>query len=225
MSEQKNASLADQAYEQILALLFDQGFAGGEIGSTVSLAEKLGMSRTPVRMALARLESEGLIRQLPEHGWARVPITLETIEHIFDIMEALNPLLVRRAAEKITPEASAELLGIIDEMEKVQVGDIDTWLAVQVRYHDLLLRIVGNKLLQEALERLNHRWYHVRVGYDAMAGRSATSAREHQLIAKAIVAGDPDEAAQLTVEHLRGVRASVLNVVRTILVPLLGREL
>lgn len=222
---QKNPSLVDTVYEQILSWLNDRGLTGTETLHAASLAEELRVSRTPVNMALVRLECEGLIEKNDGKGWATIPLCLKDIEGIFDLKDLLEPLTVRRAAERITPQAAETLLSIVEEMERASAAnDLESWLAADRRYHDLLHDLAGNRFLKRFQEQLNNQLYRLEVGHFAMEGRMETACAEHRQVAEAIAAGQPEQAAECALAHIRALRESMLNVVKNVLIPFLGQE-
>lgn len=219
-------NLVDQVYEQMLRMLYNRGLTGSEPLSTGGLAEAFGVSRTPVNMALVRLESQGLIQRIPNKGWVTVPLTIRDLEEIFDLKDVLEPLTARMAAENVTPEAAAELRGIMDEMEAAsQTGDVAMWLDADHRYHDLLSELARNERLRQFQDQLNNQLYRLWVGYSAMEGCMAGSCVEHRAVCDAVATGDPVRAAAEAMEHTRSLRQSLLAVVRNVLIPFLGEEL
>jgi DNA-binding GntR family transcriptional regulator len=215
----------DSVYDQILSWLNDRGLSGPETFHAAALAEELQVSRTPVNMALVRLECEGLIEKDKGRGWTTVPLCLQEIDGIFDLKDLLEPLTARRAAENITPEAAATLLGIVEEMEQAsETDDLEGWLAADNRYHNLLHDLVGNRFLSKFQEQLNNQLYRLEVGHFALEGRMETACEEHRRIAEAIAAGRPDRAAECALTHVRTLRTSMLSVVKNVLIPFLGQE-
>jgi DNA-binding GntR family transcriptional regulator len=209
----------------MLASLFDRGMFHNQVLTVVDAAETLGMSRTPVRMALSRLESEGLLVRTSPRGWSRVRIRVQDIDEIFDIKEALDPLLARKAAERCSPILGAELRTIIDEMaQAAHTSDVAHWNELQNRYHDRMLQIAGNRRLGETLHRLNNQLHHISAGHAAIRGRMADSVVEHRAVAEAVASGDGDLASRLALEHLQRMRKSIIEVVQTVLIGFVGDE-
>jgi DNA-binding GntR family transcriptional regulator len=220
-------NLVDRVYDQIVALINDKGLlmSQEDLGD-VRLAQRFGVSRTPVRMALARLESEGLVHRVPGKGWIIASLTLKDIEDIFDLQEILESFAARRAAEKISPDTAADLMKIVDEMKEVAgEGNSDKWFAVDTRFHDLIYEVVGNDRLKRMMSQLTAQWYRFRVGYVALNGQMHILYEEHCRIAEAIVSGDPDLAAESVLEHLRHIRGNLVSILDNILVPFLGADI
>jgi len=219
-------NLEIQVYEQILTLLPRQGLTDASNFTDQKIAQTLGVSRTPVRMALARLESEGLVRKAPGRGWIAAPLTLKDIEEIFDLKEILETIVARTAAEKITPESAEALMNILDEMKQIAAEEnLEKWFGADDRFHDLLLNLVGNERLKRFLKRLNSQYFRFRVGFTMMDGRMAAAYEEHRQVAEAIVSGNPELAAENTLNHLRHIRTNLVSIIKKILIPFMGQEL
>jgi DNA-binding GntR family transcriptional regulator len=220
-----DGDLVDNVYDQVVATINGRGLIGPDDISDGVLAQQLGVSRTPVRMALARLESEGLVRRVHGKGWVVITPTLKDIEDIFDVQETLEMLVVRKAAERIGPEASARLMLIADELKRAaEGGDLGEWFAVDQRFHDLLYTVVGNDRLTRYMGQLASQWYRFRAGYIAIEGQLAVLYQEHRAIAEAIVARDPDRAAECVLQHDRHIRQNLVTIVRNILAPFQGQR-
>ncbi|MBN1316072.1 MAG: GntR family transcriptional regulator [Anaerolineales bacterium] len=219
-------TLVDQVYEQILDFLYYRGLSGIEVLSVGNLAEKFGVSRTPITMALVRLESEGLIKRSSAKGWATVPLTLADITEIFDLKDLLEPMVAKKAAENITPQAAEELESIMNLMEAAsEARNLENWLSADHRYHDLLFRIANNQRLWKFQEELNKHLYRLWIGYSSMEGHMAISCVEHREVGEAVVAGDPELAEARALYHSQSLRKSLIDVVENVLIPFLGQEL
>jgi len=218
-------SLVDQVSESILSMLNDRLSLTPERLSVSSIAADLGVSRTPVTMALFYLASAGLIRRNAD-GWYTSPLRVEDIQEIFEIKEALGPLFMAKAAERITPEVASKLLRQVQAMEEAaEQNDVNRWLKADEAYHGLLFETIGNSRYQALQNQLNSQIYKLRAGQMVMGERMLASTCEHRAMAEAVVANDPDTAARLTVEHVRRLKASLLNLVQDVLIPMWGREL
>ena len=216
-------SLDQGVYEQLLQLLRRRGVIHPEILSDVSLAEELGVSRTPVRTALSRLEGEGLLRKVRGKGWSTLTLTVHDIEEIFDLKEILQPYVAAKAACNLTPAQADTLMEIIREMRNaVEQDDQDAEMAADLRFHELIFQIADNSRLSEFDKRLDCQWYPLRKGSFILQGGMNQSLQEHQLIAEAIVARYPDLASDLTRKHHQRVRHDLIHIMENVLRPFLG---
>lgn len=167
------------------------------------LASSLGVSRTVVRMALARLEHEGLVEH-ERHRGARVRLVDES--EAVEILEAravLEGLAVRRAAERATPEEVAELRQILDEMRRLRVlGDLLAVSEQNARLHTRLLQIGGHSTANRLIGTLKSQMVRFQYRTILLPGRSERSLAEHHAIIDAIAAGDGDAAEAAMRTHL-----------------------
>jgi len=210
-------------YQQILTYVYERSLLSPEILSDVALAETLHVSRTPVRTALARLESEGLVRKVPGRGWRTLPLTAVDVEEIFDLKEMLEAHAASRAAQIITPAQSAELLGIVSDMEQAAAaGDTARERETDLRFHNLLYHIAGNGRLAQMQFRLDSQWYRLRRGHIMQRGVMQQSTQEHRLLAEAIAAGDAALAGERARQHLRRLRNNLLDIMNNIIKPFLS---
>ena len=224
-SSARSVSLVDGVYDQIVTEINSRGLMGQLDINDGRLARSLGVSRTPVRMALSRLESEGLVCRAHGQGWVIATPTLKDIEDIFDLQEALDSLMIRKAAERITPEAAANLMQILDEMRQTaEQGETEKWLAADRRFTEFLCATAGNYRLRRFLTQLSAQWYRLRFAYIATQGELLTLYEEHRAIVEAVVAGDPDLAAEQAAKHIRHNRQKLITVIGCVLAPFLGQE-
>jgi DNA-binding GntR family transcriptional regulator len=215
--------LVDQVYERVKALLAERIWVGSENLSDASLAQSLGVSRTPVRMALSRLQSEGLVQRAPGRGWSVSSLTAKDIEEIFDIKESLEAFAVDRAAAQISPGDAEGLQEILTQMRQaMHAGDLSAWCCADDRFHALIFRVADNPRLTDTIRRLDSQWLRYRLGYVAQEEHLAVIYEQHRRMAEAVCARDGAQAAALTLEHLRHVRTSILKIRRDVLSPFMG---
>jgi DNA-binding GntR family transcriptional regulator len=223
---QDSENLVDRVYSIILATLSDQVALTSEKLSVSGFAESLNVSRTPVNMALVRLECDGLVRRGSDGGWYTNPLSIEDINEIFDIKEALGPVFTSKSAQRITSEAIAELLSTVEIMERAaQANDLEQWLEADKRYHEILFEVVGNCRYRRIQEQLNSQIYKLRVGQMVIGDRMTISSRQHREMAEAVASKDPQLAAEVTLEHIHSLKASLLHLVENILIPIWGRQM
>jgi DNA-binding GntR family transcriptional regulator len=215
----------DQVYQSLLDLACKRGLAGTQILSPANLARSLGVSRTPVSLALARLEGEGLVHRVEGKGWVLRPIGLEDVKEIFEMKVALEPLNARLAAERATAETSSVLMSIVAEMEEASdAQDLDKWIDSDQRYHQQLFDMAGNSLLTHCQTRLNNQLGRLWLAYSSTQGQMAKSCLQHRRIAEAVAAGDPDLAARAAHDHVVSLRTSLVDVMTNVLIPFLSDE-
>jgi DNA-binding GntR family transcriptional regulator len=206
----KDETALEQAYRQLRSMILSREITLEEHLVEVTLAHELGLSRTPVREALRRLESEGLVKHQQGKGWRLAFLNKDDLREIFELKILLESTAAESAASFASDDVRHELLDISRKMLlAAEAGESEAWLALDRKFHTVLLGSANNKRLTQTVNNLNGQWWRVQVGVMAMTKRMAESAQEHQLIASAIADGDPDRAGCSIREHLAKVRDSV----------------
>lgn len=218
--------LLDEVYGELLKRLCDEGSIAAERLSVPTIAKELGVSRTPVTMALVRLEKEGLVRRNKEGGWVTMQLGLDDIFELFDLWEVLGPLASSEAAKRITEEGAARLMRAVKEMEEAASADnLLEWRMADRRFHACLFDIMGNSRLQALQLRIDRQLSRVTLSDVAIHGRMVESSREHRAIAEAAVSGDSELARSRTEAHVSSLKASLVDTMKNIVGPLLGQQL
>jgi len=201
--------LADDVYETLKALVMDHAIKPGSRMNIDALARDLGVSQTPVREALARLESDGLAVKEPLRGYSATPLlSREDFEQLFEARFLLEPWAAARAAERAAPEERRRLLSEVETAPEVPPeGDYDAYrdlTAHDQRFHSLVHRLSGNLLVAEMFERTHCHLHIFRLYYGSNIGRQAVA--EHRRIAEAVASGDPRAADEAMRHHLTASR-------------------
>jgi DNA-binding GntR family transcriptional regulator len=197
-------SVADLAYERIRGLVLSGELAPGTRLGQVELAERFGISRTPVRESLRRLAGEGLVDFHSNRGFRVADLGLDAVLRRLEVRAILEPGIARLAAQRRT-ERDVELLnGCITRESRARSG-IAAHDASR-EFHVALARASGNEELLRVLESL---WL-VEVGRRLLSRRSAVSdwqyedVEEHRAIADAVAEGRAEDAESLMARHVRG---------------------
>lgn len=203
MIDYKNLSLANQVYDAIEQNILNGVYASGEIISESKLSEELGVSRTPVREAMARLENERLIGITPS-GTVVLGITDRDVRDMFEVKLHLEPIVSVMASQKISQEALAKLKDIIDQQEfyaskhnTERIRNLDT------EFHDLIYSECGSPVFQSILSPIHHKLLKYRKASLEKSDRSYHSVEEHMAIYEALKAKDRMQVEMLMLEHIR----------------------
>ncbi len=210
MNDHRTVSIADQVFEILEKDILTGEYPRGEVLTEVKLCEKLGVSRTPVREALLRLEQEHLV-----HGTSRgmrvLGLDPNDIDDIYEIRMRLEGLAARRAAERASDEEIAQLKSILDMQEFfTQKGDSDNIIDADSRFHEMLYRISGSIVLYETLSPLHRKIVKYRRVSVRRTGRAQHSFAEHKAIYEAILAHDAALAEERLLQHTTNARNSIL---------------
>jgi DNA-binding GntR family transcriptional regulator len=201
--------LADDVYEAVKALVMDHVIAPGARVSIDGLARQLGVSQTPIREALARLESDGLVVKEPLRGYSATPLlTRSEVDDLFQFRLLVEPWAAGRAAELANRDDHARITGEIASCPEAPPGDeYEAYKALAAhdsRFHGLLAGVAGNRQLRLALGR-THCHLHIFRLYSAGGGGSQTLA-EHRRIAAAVTRGSASAAGRAMRDHLESAR-------------------
>ncbi len=191
-------NLVDAAYLQIRQRILDNVWAPGHRALEQEVALALGMSRTPVREALVRLQSEGLVEVVPRHGMRVLPVSPTDMREIYEMLTALEcmaaELLARRkpSAEELTPLVRAT--AAMDHA--LAADDLDAWAAADESFHAQLVALAGNRHLQHTV--MNHwdRAHRARLFTLRLRPKPVNSTREHRALVQHILDGDAEGAAR-----------------------------
>jgi len=215
--------LAAYAYTSIRAAIISLEFQPGEALQETTLARRLGASRTPVREALRRLQGEGLVDVAPSKGLIVSQVSVQDVENAYFIIEALEGLSARLAAERKESDAMARFLEVMTRFEAATPLDLDDWIRIDSAFHDAIHHMARNpKLVQTAsmvypvIERVRH--MHLREHPDA--GFIAAQSAAHLDIGRAILDGNGERAEALMRDLFQKARIDNVRLLRQWIVPL-----
>lgn len=199
----QNRTLWEQVFahlrEEILANRLEPGTEINE----VAFARSLGISRGPLREALGRLASEGLVTITPRRGAVVTKLTRTEFLEAYQVREALESLAVKLAVPRLDDERRAHLHALSDEMvECAARGDVAAFFAVNRSFHDVFVQGSGNERLQEMHSQLMAQMGRLMNKSHELRGGLEQSVAEHQAILAAVDAGDAQRAARLLEEHI-----------------------
>ncbi len=209
------ASLADVVYGALRDAITGGTLRPGYHLREIPLSKHFGVSTTPVREALRRLDREGLVAVQPNRGAVVAAFDLPEVFDLYEAREVLETRAVRRAAETPGRDLS-RLLEILDELESViDVPDQIQFNQLDVHFHRGLNDLGGNRQLAELAERIHRQIQGVRVRCAIyLPGRPRVSHTEHRAIVEAVRAGDADRAEALSRGHILSVRDAVVGALR-----------
>lgn len=195
--------LRDVVFENLREAILEGKLKPGQRLMEVQLAEQLGVSRTPVREAIRKLELEGLVVMLPRKGAYVANMSLKDVIDVLEIRAILEGLAASLAAERINPEDIKKLEKIAQEFEECTIAsDIDTLLKKDVEFHECIFKATNNKKLHSLINSLWEQVYRFRVTYISDYDSSLSIVNEHKLILEAIKKGDNELAKRYATEHI-----------------------
>ena len=180
-----------------------------------SLANKLGVIRTPVREAIHKLEQEGLVLMIPRRGAEVAQITEKSLRDVLEVRGALEELAVRLACERMTGQALGELNRAAERFEKtLGSSDITSVAEADVAFHDVIYMATDNQRLIALLNNLREQMYRYRVEYLKRGECHAQLLSEHQEIIEAITNKEVERAVAVTCRHIDNQVEAVSDTIR-----------
>ena len=212
--EHKTVSLADQIFTELENNILTGAFARGEVFTEMSLSEKLGVSRTPVREAIRRLEQERLIN-VTTKGIVIMGISPKDISDMYEVRLRTEGLASRWAANTITEEGKKELCEIVELQEFYTAKkDADNIKNMDSKFHEVVYNNCGSVVLSDILHQLHRKVMKYRKASVSNSERAFQSTKEHREILDAILAGNGDLAEKLTVEHIKNAKRNIEETVK-----------
>ncbi len=194
--------LKDKAYQELKTLLLDGSYPPGSFLSERKLGNQLGMSKTPIRAALERLEAEGFVATAPQQGIIVRELSLREIREHYEIRAALESYIAQQIAGKLT---KGQILALKKNLEIqkacILCGDINGHVEADADFHQLLAGFLGNVEIQKVMQHQRDKMFRVALQISRQnPARMQSSLAEHIGIFEKILAGDGD----LAVEKIRG---------------------
>lgn len=201
--------LRDTVYESIKQMLMDHDLAPGARLSIDGIARELEVSPTPVREAMTKLESDGLVAKRPHAGYVVAPLMDQaSLENLFEIRLLLEPAAARRAASNATDEQITEMRTLAENMTARPAGEnyegYRDFAVQDAQLHRLIAEASGNPLIADALTRLRAHTHSYRLYFKV--GIAEETTEEHQLIVDSIAGHDGDAAEAAMTRHITASR-------------------
>ena len=217
VNENENLPLRDVVFNTHRQAILLGEFKPGERLMEIQLANKLGVSRTPIREAIRKLELEGLVIMIPRKGAEVADITEKSLRDVLEVRKALEELAVQLACEKITQEELEELEKAGENFKKVlkRSKDITEVAEADVRFHDVIYMATDNQKLIHLLNKLREQMYRYRVEYLKNPDVHEQLTQEHEEIVYHIKRREKVEATAVTCQHIDNQVSAVTDKIRT----------
>jgi DNA-binding GntR family transcriptional regulator len=203
-------SLAEQAYRFVRDQLVMLDIPPGSPLNEDELGTTLGMGRTPIREALKRLESERLVVAYPRRGTFATDVHISDLAHISEVRRTLEPMATAAAAERATEADRATLTELRARLDAgVPAGDNAELLRTDLALHRAIYRCVHNPFLEDTLIRYDNLATRIWCVFVPRLSGMAGHVDEHVPLLTAIIEGDAEKAAALTLEHVAGFEAAI----------------
>lgn len=226
MSNQKNRKLVpikldgykplrDVVFETLRDAIITQVLKPGERLMEIQLADEMGVSRTPVREAIRKLELEGLVVMVPRKGAYVAGVSMKDIHEVYEVRSALEMLAVTLAAERITEEEldalERQVLRESEEEDKEESSDLSNIVYIDSSFHDIIYQAAHNQRLVQFVNILQEQLQRFRAASLSRPGRSKTALEEHKKIVEALSERNGELAAQLAREHIENAENAMIS--------------
>jgi DNA-binding GntR family transcriptional regulator len=202
-SEDKPVSNTQRAIDELRDLIFSGELGAGSDHLESELADRLGMSRTPIREAALTLESQGLLELRPRKGVRILPLSPEDMREIYDVLTELESLAAERAARQKYSKAELRALAaaIADMDTALKAEDREAWAEADQRFHTELVRLGGNTRIMAITTMMSDQVRRARAVTLFMRPLPTKSNDDHRGVYMAIANGDPAAARKLHRAH------------------------
>jgi DNA-binding GntR family transcriptional regulator len=216
--DQNGKSLSERAFAYIRKLIYDGVVGPGDRINELDISQKLGISRGPVREAIRRMSSSGLLTFEPNSGARVVSLDAEGVAQLYDVREALEARAAALAAVRMTDEERRKLLETLAAHDVQMTEENSTSYprgSTDWDFHLLILKGARNDVIWRICgDELRDMFSLLRSQHGSSPGRGRKALEEHRWVAEAIVAGNADLAALLMAQHIRASRDNLLGAMQ-----------
>lgn len=195
---ERHQTLREKILETIREAILRGSLRAGEKVAEPELAERFGISRTPIREAFRQLESEGYLTVIPRKGAVVTSLSERDVEEFYAIKSILEGYAAQMAAVKLSDKEIERLETINERLAQLaREGDVKTFFRVHSEFHDLFIKAAGNDKLLELINQLMMKFNRLRMASLSLPGRMEISVQEHRKIIEAFKEHDADKADKL----------------------------
>lgn len=207
--------LGEVVYVALREAIIKNQFKSGERLMETELADEMMVSRTPVREAVRKLQSEGYVVMLPRKGTYVTSLSMQDISDVYEIRSALESLAASKAAERATDEEITDMRRILDlETGIINNADVAQTINSDVMFHSMIYKASKNTRVESLINALREQTQRLRSSTLSRPGRLYFAHEEHTRILEAIQARDPQAAGRASIEHIERSREVMLDLLR-----------
>lgn len=204
--------LRDVVFNTLREAILTGDIEPGERLMEIKLADKLGVSRTPIREAIRMLQLEGLVNMTPRKGTVVAEISKEDLKNVLEVRKVLEELAVEKACENITEKEICELKDNLKEfksaIKKKNPSDI---AKIDVIFHDIIYKATGNDRLIQILFNIREQMYRYRLEYIKDQDTRQTVVKDHENLIEAILNKNVDDAKRIIVGHIEHQEKTIMK--------------
>ncbi len=207
--------LRDEVFHTLRQKILLGELKPGERLLEIHLADRLGVSRTPIREAIHKLAQEGLVTIIPRRGAEVAQITEKSMNDVLEVRRALDALCAELACDRITQEELESLKAACEHFEQcVRAGDKKQIAQADVALHDIIVRATGNQRLIQLVNNLSEQMYRYRFEYIKDSSQHEMLVEEHKIIYQSIVNKDKETACAAARTHIDNQKKAIIRQIR-----------
>lgn len=207
--------LRDVVFNTLRQAILTGDLKPGERLMEMHLASKLGVSRTPIREAIRKLELEGLVTMIPRRGAEVAQITEKSMNDVLEVRRAMDVLCVELACERISEEELNQLKAACEYFEQMtKTQDVKKIALADVALHDIILQATGNRRLIQLVNNLSEQMYRYRYEYLKDFSQHERLVEEHRIIYESLVNKDKDTAQEAAMTHIDNQKKAIIRRIR-----------
>ena len=214
--KEQRFSLTDDAYGQLKEEILENRMPPGFQALEQDLAQRMNMSRTPIREALIRLQEEGLVEVIPRRGMRVLSLSPSDMREIYEVLACIESEAAAMIAKR---KPNRKELGGLErataDMEKaLEKDDLDTWASADTRYHRELVRLCNNERLAHIAYTLMDQAHRVRMFTLRLREKPVRSTQEHRDQVKAFLEGHPDKVREIYRNHRERAAVELMGILQ-----------
>lgn len=207
--------LRDMVFDVLMNAIMQGQLSPGERLLEVQLAEEMGVSRTPVREAIRRLELEGFVVMVPRKGAYVAGLSINDVECVYEIRTALETLAARLAAQRMEEVDYRRLDELALQMQATfNEGNVEQWVALDAQFHELLYKFSRNERLVQMMSNLMEQLSRYRIISLANVEVRHNSLAEHQALIEALRRRDSEAADRAAANHIANTKQSLIRILQ-----------
>lgn len=208
--------LRDVVFNTLRQAILTGELKPGERLMEIHLANKLGVSRTPIREAIRKLELEGLVTMIPRRGAEVAQITEKSMNDVLEVRRAMDALCAELACERITDQETEQLRQACVAFETaVKTKEVKKIAQADVELHDIIVQATGNQRLVQLINNLSEQMYRYRFEYIKDASQHQRLIEEHRVIYESILKKDRETASQAARVHIDNQKKAIIAQIRS----------
>ena len=207
--------LRDVVFNTLRQAILTGELKPGERLMEIHLANKLGVSRTPIREAIRKLELEGLVTMIPRRGAEVAQITEKSMNDVLEVRRARDARCAELACDRISQEELQHLKKACDTFEEaVKTKDVKQIAQADVALHDIIVEATGNQRLIQLVNNLSEQMYRYRFEYIKDSSKHERLVEEHKVIYESIVKKDKETASHMAKVHIDNQKKAIIRQIR-----------